>query len=340
MGRQSQVYVDPACNINYCSFYIKGLYELFGKNNVHFCSGGFESLKYTAETHYLAFRFGDRKYVIDCADSNAHYHDCFLEWADVYGKVNYNPEFIPGEWRSKVKRVGPNFGIACFGRNKYEALLHCLWKYPKAKKRLTNSFRCFLSPYLWLYKRSNLNWDSVAPSLVGSRTIFMVSRYWEGQDWANEARINFIRACKRLESEGLTKFIGGMIPDKKGTSCPKDIILEKELTFEEYNTGLRESLIAFNTPAYHKCHGWKLPEFFAQGKIILSTPFVNELPFDAEHKQHLYYTECDEQSIYNSIVEILNDLELQRTLEKGSREYWDLYANPKSCVQHFLSSEI
>lgn len=331
------VYIDPACNVNYCSFYIKGLCDLFGRKNIVFTSKGFCGLRYTFDSHCIAFIIDGKKYVIDCADSNALFFNCFLEWADVYGKVNYSQECLPEKFKRKIKHVGPNFGIAIFGRNKWEALLKCIPNYLKTRKRLNVSFGTFLSPYLWLYKRYGIKWEA-SVSKVGSRSIFMVSRYWKGQPWVNDARVNFIRACKRLEQERLIEFFGGMVPDCPETNCPADVLLEQEIPMDEYIRQLDNSLLVFNTPAYHKCHGWKLPEYLSQGKIILSTPFVNELPEPLTHGENIYFTQPDEDSIYNSIKLILNDYDLQRRLESGSNCYWAEYASPMACIRNFIKS--
>lgn len=329
------VYVDPACNINYGSFYIKGLWNLYGRKNVEFTSRYFKKLKYTTDSHCIAFVVAGKKYVIDFADSNRLFYDCFLEWADEYGKVNYFQEAIPQKWAHKVHRVGANFGIGCFGRNKYTATLKCLINFSKCFRRLKYGFKGFLSPYLWLYKRSRISWEP-SVSTVGSRKIFMVSRYWKGQPWVNNARIDFIRACRRLQKEGEIEFIGGLIPDTKEHDCPDDVLLDSEIPLADYMKHLDESLLVFNTPAYHRCHGWKLPEYLAHGKIILSTPFVNELPIPLEDRENIFFTESNEGDIYKAIKEIVNNQALQKTLEEGSRKYWEEYGSPAACLKYFI----
>lgn len=331
-----KVLVDPACNINYCSFYIKGLYDLYGEENVKFATKPFKNLIYTHDSHNLAFVVNGIKYVIDCADSNSLFYDGFLEWADIYGKVNYKQECLPEKWRYKIKKVGPNFGIGIFGKNKYESSLWALINYFRTRKRLKYGFKRFLSQYLWLYKRFGLTWEPLQ-SAVGSNTIFMVSRYWKGQPWVNEARINFIRACRRLESEGLIKFTGGMVPDTKEHDCPSDVLLSEEIPMTEYMDQMGKSLLVFNTPAYHKCHGWKLPEYLSQGKIILTTPFENELPVPLEHRESAYFADEDEESLYVAIREVVSDTKLQLKLENGSRELWSSYYSPKHCVCYLIN---
>ena len=331
-----KIYVDPACNVNYCSFYIKGLRDYFGRKNIVMSSKGFETLRYTLDSHCLAFIIDGKKYVIDCADSNTLYFDCFLKWADVYGKVNYLSENLPEKYADKIKPVGANFGIAIFGKNKWQALFHCTRNYLKSRKRLKVSFGSYLSPYLWLYKRHDIQWEN-GESKIGSKSIFMVSRYWKGQPWVNQARINFIRACKSLEQEGLIKFIGGMVPDTIDNDCPDDVLMEKEIPMSDYIKNLDDSLLVFNTPAYHHCHGWKLPEYLSQGKIILSTPFVNELPTEMCHGRNIYFCDSNQEAIYKALKILIKDTQLRQRLEQGSIDYWRDFASPESCIKHFIN---
>ena len=65
-----KVFVDPACNVLYSSFYVKGLWLLFGKHNVCFRSRPFRALHYGKDTHIFAFVVNERRYCIDFADSN------------------------------------------------------------------------------------------------------------------------------------------------------------------------------------------------------------------------------------------------------------------------------
>lgn len=330
-----KVFVDPACNINYGSFYVKGLWDLFGRDNVIFTSKYFHSLRYTTQTHCLAFVISDTRYVIDWADSNEVFYDDFLQWSDVYGKVNYNAACLPGFNREKIKVISPNFGIGCFGGNRYQAVIICLSNYWKCFSRLKDGFLSYLSPYLWLYKRSHIDLNP-SVSTVGSRTIFMVARYWQGETAANNARIAFIRACNQLNKEGIIDFIGGMVPESVETDCPEDVMMHEEIPMGRYIELMEKSLLVFNTPAVHQCHGWKLPEYLAHGKMILSTPFVNELPVPMVHGENIFFVEANEQSFYNEIKSIVNDIELQKTLEQGSRRYWDENVAPDASLRHFI----
>lgn len=333
-----KVIVDPACNVNYASFYIEGLRRVFGRKNIAWRRKPFESLRYNLDCHCLAFIINGRRYVADFADSNKLFFPDFLKWADVYGKVNYCQDCIPTEFANKIVAIGPNFGIANFGANKWTATLRCLMMWPLVHGRLNYGYGSYWSPYLWLYKRHGIKWKPDA-DVADTTLVFMVSRWWRGQSWVNAARVNFIRACQRLAAEGVIQFVGGLVPDHDDdTDCPNDVRLEHEIPMDEYMEGMKHSMLVFNTPSYHHCHGWRLPEYLSQGKVILSTPFVNELPEPLAHGENIYFSEADEQSLYEAIKKMALDKALRQRLRLGSREYWNEYACPEACIRRFIAS--
>lgn len=328
----TKVYIDPACNILYASFYIRGLRKLYGYKNIIFSSKPFKGLHYDKENFLLAFVINDKKYIIDPVDFSTLQYLDFVEWADVYGKVNYNINNISQQYIDKVIPIGANYGIACYGSNREINILWAIKHYLQCKDRLKYSWSSYLCRYLTVYKRK----EEKSNILPQEKRIFFVSRFWEGQNLANQSRINFIRACKKLQKEGIINFTGGMVPDCKVSTCPQDVKLEGEMPLHKYIEGIQTSALVFNTPAYHGCHGWKLPEYISQGAAILSTPFNNELPIALEHKKNIFFSQADEDSLYNAIKFLVTNKELCKSLRRNTKQYWDLYASPTACITHFL----
>lgn len=331
--KNTKVYIDPACNILYSSFYIVGLRDLYGDKNIIFDSKPFKELHYHNENFLLAFVIDGIKYIIDSTDFNTINYPEFVEWADLYGKVNYNIDNIPPMYRNKIIPIGANFGIACYGNNREINIIWAIKHYLQCHTRLEYNWKSYLCRYLTVYKRKSQphNFSS------SDNYIFFISRFWEGQNTANNIRINFIRACKRLHKEQIIRFEGGMIPDNEISSCPKDVIIKKEIPLKEYIIGIQKSALVFNTPAYHGCHGWKLPEYMSQGVAILSTHFNNELPIPLQHKINVYFSNPDEDSLYNSIKVLIQNKELRQRLQKNITQYWQSYACPTSCLKLFLT---
>ncbi|MBR1928309.1 MAG: hypothetical protein IJ834_01010 [Paludibacteraceae bacterium] len=331
-----KVYVDPAFNALYATFYYKGLRDLYGKNNVILTSKPFSNLHYQSETHIFAFVVEGRKYAIDFADSNDILYEDFLSWADVYAKVNYNSNFIPPCWQNKVVKCGPNYSIG-LTNNKYIAALQCVKHYLLCHRRVDYSFAKYLSRYIMSSKRKTL----VELSCEKEKYIFFVSTLWWGQEKVNKARINFIRACLELQKEGKITFEGGLIPDaQQNTDGIKDIIFKDRIPYNEYMLKLSQSSIAFNTPAYFDCHGWKLPEYMSMNKVILSTPFVNELPVPLKHKENIYFVEDTEVStIKKSIMELLQNNDLYNNIKLNIKEYYNRNIREDICVDNLVKAK-
>ena len=331
---------DPACNILYSSFYVKGLFDVFGKNNCLWKSSLFEGLHYTKDTHVFAFVYKSEKYVIDFADSNEIFYLDFLEWADVYGKVNYKQECIPLGYKGKITPVGCNFAIN-YGRwNKYNAALYALINYLKCYKRISFGFTTYLSRYIILSKRKC---DSIALAFSENGKlpyIFFQTRWWSGQSKVNNQRAMFIRVCKELDKKGIIVFEGGMVPDVGEYDKEYEDIIVQSMPYEEYVMKAEKSLLVFNAPAYFDCHGWKLPEYLSMGKIILSTPFVNSLPIEMKHERDIYYVNPSEKEMTNAILHIINNPDLQLHLKEGARSYWKRYACPKASMEFFINQKL
>ena len=334
-----RVLIDPACNILYSSFYVQGLLQLYGRCNVHFCGYPFKNLHYNVDTHIFAFVIDGKKYCIDFADSNQVFYLDFLDWADVYGKVNYNHSYIPADYRDKIIRCGCNYALSIV-QNCYTAVALALLNYLKSFHRLKFSFRVFLSRYIMQAKRKTIIEQKKYE--VSDNYVFFVSTLWRGQDDCNKARINFIRACLRLSKEGLIRFEGGLIPDaEQDFSGIEDIIWTDNVAYSEYLQKIQRSAICFNTPAYFGCHGWKLPEYFSMGKAILSTPFINELPILPTHGENIFYVQgCSEQAIYEGVRTLITNNELRAKLEIGATNYYNAVMSPKACMLLLLNKPI
>ena len=329
----NKIFIDPACNFLYSSFYIRGLLDCFGRLSVRFSNTPFVGLKYGLHTHIFAFVFNGKKYAIDFADSNQVFYDEFLRWADVYAKVNYNSKYLPIAYTQKIVRCGCNYGMAIYP-NRCFVIIVAIKNWILCHRRVQFSFKSYLSRYIMSVKRQS---QSTQKSTERNDYIFFVSTLWEGQENCNQARINFIRACHNLQDEGLLVFEGGLIPEKEqDVSNIEDVLLRERIPYQEYALKLAQSCCAFNTPAYYDCHGWKLAEYMAVGKIILSTPFVNELSKEMLDKQHILFCDDSVTSMQAAIRSLILDGSLREKLKQGISEYYVDYACPEKVIKQII----
>ena len=164
--------------------------------------------------------------------------------------------------------------------------------------------------------------------------VFVLNSIWRKSHSTNINRLTFIEACKSCA--GLN-FEGGFAPrqnkDVKGFDAHTT---ERRYSIKEYISKTKRSAIVFNTPAVLDCHGWKLAEFLALGKAIITTPLSRALPAPLNDKKH--FCEVNNLKDYHTIIDtLLNDFEFKEMLEKNARDYYEKYLKPSQTIAQLMS---
>ena len=232
-----------------------------------------------------------------------------LRWADVYGKVNLDFD----EHRSGFVALGPTFGIR-------------LWPLPTGYLRLVQLARTGRVP---LDRVRQLRFQAIArvpidryehrPADTGY--VFHVSRPWSGRhEQANYPRQRFFAACAAAGVE----VDGGFLDDR--------------LDLGTYIERVQKSAFVFNSPAVHGCLGWKLGEYLALGKAILSTPLSRSLPAPLEHGVHAHFVDDDVDSIRAGVELLLNDESYRSHLERGAGQWYQAHLAPARVAERLVEA--
>lgn len=112
---------------------------------------------------------------------------------------------------------------------------------------------------------------------------------------------------------------------------------ERRYSLKEYLSKLKRSAVAFNTPAVHSCHGWKLGEFLALGKAIVSTPLTRALPAPLLHGEHIHFVDGSPDSIREAVCLICRDISYRQRLERSARAYYLQYLQPQHVIERILA---
>ena len=118
----------------------------------------------------------------------------------------------------------------------------------------------------------------------------------------------------------------------------KDRIIHRKYGLDCCMEKMTLSAIAFNTPAVHGCHGWKLSEYLAMGKAILSTPIMNELPAPLEHGRHVHFAQTDAE-MWEGVEKLIHDPAYRAHLQGGARDDYRLHASPEAAIRVILESD-
>jgi glycosyltransferase involved in cell wall biosynthesis len=346
MQNKPKVFLDPSNRVWYSTFYIHGIISEFGRENVSFSSQYFNDLKRDEESFsfYLAI-------VIVSPDKNhtriiIDYHDkpivmqSAYEWSDIYAKININDVLTDCRFYDKMVSIPPGFGINLW--NYWESAYFCFTNYLKIWSSKHVIWKRFFRDYYVQKKREKLeNYLISKPDREISSGekpyVFLIGQLWPHQhciDQTNLMRKNFIETCQQGDCE----FEGGFLATKQHPQYEefKHLCFLKPYSTATYLKKTKESAIVFNTPTVHNCHGWKLGEFLAMGKAIISTPLSNRLPENLVHGENIHFISSIDE-LESSIQLLLNNSDYRKKLELGAKAYYEKYADPQQVIQRILN---
>lgn len=344
-----RIIIDPRSRINYASYYIKGFASVYGWGKVVFDlvevpEIGNQQDYYRGCTALIEGSEGEiYRVFIDSHDSNT-IHEGFYEWADVYAKINVRPE---DAGREKLLVIGPGFGIRLWNPVKtmligVRNLLKC-----KFSAHFPFSAKTYLLDYAYTFVRRNDISVYAATDIAESKDyVFALSTLWyDAQTYSttNRFRGTFAKVCKKL----YPVFEGGFfyIPSadveqqfpqyREYLEEYKDMLITRRIGMKEYLEKTQRSAIVFNTPSVLGCHGWKLGEYLAMGKAIVSTPLNNLMPGEFVAGKH--YIEVKGVEDIADAVEWLKEEETKRlALKQNAKDYYDQYVAPEAVVNRIM----
>ncbi|MCH9647229.1 MAG: hypothetical protein K0U98_03255 [Deltaproteobacteria bacterium] len=330
----------PGFNALYYSFYLQGLEQAFGRGNLAWTTRSFPRFGH----HCLAFEVdagGQRPIRIYISASDGPgINPRGLEWCDVYAKANLaldldevlGPDAPPLELRSRLLAIGPSFPVrrwsplaAAFRALKSFAL--CRGQVERVREHLANYRRQY---------KYRMPLSAYRPQEPESDYLFFASRLWQRNPTTNQFRANYIRACRSVAD---LHFEGGFVPRPKGEFpeyAPETI--DRKYPTAEYFTKTQRSLLVFNTPAVSSCHGWKLAEFLALGKAIISTPLSRAMPAPLDHGKQVHFVDGSQEAIRGAVDKLCNDADYRRHLQTNARKYYLDHLAPQRVVLSTLSA--
>lgn len=347
-----RIVVDPRSSYSYGSFYLYGLLSTFGKKYVSFSIRPFRELPDVGwNFRFLVINGSDvTKYFIHTDDA-WQIHEIDYHWCDVYGSVNANFMQTPKERYAKLVSLVPSFGIRalsnktafCMAIQTFFAAMPAILQrreWNKYQNKMdVDIYKNVKHHFSRIYKtqKNRIPYPvySEAIDSLDDYVFFCATLWYDHPDNQNDKGVNlrraiFMRACKELPG---IHFDGGFVADSTSSKEKFADLLTDGVSLNEWISKTKQSAIVFNTPAFWNCHGWKLGEYLAMGKCIISTPLSNDLPAPLEHGVHIHYVEPTESAIKEAVAYILSHKEYRLTLERNAKAYWEQYGTPKQSLQ-------
>ena len=185
---------------------------------------------------------------------------------------------------------------------------------------------------------------------LGSQTkdnyIFSISTLWYDSNTdktTNTFRGTFFRLCREkfsvveggffyIKNENILKEFPQY---SKYKILYKDFLMTKRISPLEYLAKTKKSTMVFNTPSVMGCHGWKLAEYLAMGKAIISTRLINEMPGNFDYEKKVIMVDDDIQ-IGDAIDQLRENTNLREKMEKKAFLYFSEHLSPEAVVEKII----
>ena len=173
--------------------------------------------------------------------------------------------------------------------------------------------------------------------------LFMV-RLWDHQDIKdnfetpihviNNMRIEAVRACRKKYGE---QFIGGIQDSALARKLCPDLILDKTYTRrEQYLQTMYNATICIATTGLHNSIGWKMAEYIASSKCIVSEKLMYDVPGD--FKEGVNYLEFNNVNmLIEKIDSLLGDKQKQINMMQVNYEYYKKYLEPEQLIMNTIN---
>jgi hypothetical protein len=299
------------------------------------------------ELEYKAVEGLSSKPIIRCILNNKIiiYYDMLdgLNWID--GSLNKNFEhfskykgnyYFKRSFTPSLQSFNQDLSIHPFGFNFYlshnnpfrNSVMQMILKY-----RI--SMKDFESTPAFYFKKSKIN-------KTKKRVIFF-TRLWDPRiekninkqelDTLNNTRISIIETCKR---EFSNYFIGGLEHSAFSKKMAAGLVAPRKYTARKnYLSMVNDSSIAIATTGLHGSIGWKMAEYVALGKAIISEPLNFELPGNFSNKDNfLEFT--DTQSLCEQIEKLLSSPSQTKQIQENNFIYGKKYMQPAQQIYSSL----
>jgi hypothetical protein len=262
------MHIDFSCSDDFDLFYlsrvITGLYALPGT------TVRMQRVAWVTKSLSAAVEVDGLKLAIDVGDHSDQWDPDLLEWGDVYAKRNVNPLHI-----SPLQRKIIPFGLSLpfhSRRGILAALAAVLPTLPRASKaRLREVYRYLATPHWKAFEHS--------PEQPVDPMILYQARVWDPQDapadeLINEQRTGLLRTLRR---EFGKRVVGGVVPGAFARRYCPDLITDQPCRHPQYVRWAKKPLIGIYFRGLFHSIAFKMAEFLAASKCIVSEPIHNVL---------------------------------------------------------------
>jgi len=329
-----KIIIHPYFDAVWCSYFIKGLIDLYGFDNIGFSKEGFPEVddrSNMGDSSFMYFILNSNgkqiKFSIDAMDTY-EYHYPTLEWCDVYAKVNTDPNYKPEKHAHKITPSAPHFPIR--PGNYYQIVSMALRTFEFGLK----SYKGHFKKHFYRAFKYGRPIESFTPRPSQKNYIFMSSTYWKKNVDTNNSRVNFFRAAKAVP--GMV-FEGGFFERVDKMPIPYPDLIYKKPSKGDYLDKVYKSTVVFTNPSVYGAHSFRISEYLVMGKAILAPPLLRLTTYPLVHGEHIHFVEAEYEALKEAIEKINSDDAYREKLEKGARSYYENYGRPMKMMEKVIA---
>jgi hypothetical protein len=271
------------------------------------------------------------KIAIDVHDKNDRFEESYLARCDLYLKRSYVAAAVPARWSSKVVPFGINYGF----RGRGVAAVVCRTGVMRIATDPVG-FAVLARQYLLSPRAEDFERPPRAPAT--DAILFQTRVFPPGLAGLHDAeRLNEERVVllKRLQREFGNRFVGGLYPDAFARSRYPSLVTRFPSAPRDYIRWSRQFRIAIYTGGLFDSIAFKMAEYLASSKCIVSARFRNELPQPLEHGTHLlHFSSADE--CLSCCEALLRDERLALHLSQEAWRYYRSFVEPAAHMSWLL----
>ena len=327
---ETYIEINPNFDPFWHSLYFKGLLQLAPSKNISFTIKGFPEYIHKAMMFRILHNGRWWKIVLD-AEDKLWINPLGYDWCDVYGKFNIGLDSLESK-QEKIIPIGPIFPIQALSRS---------WAFYYWLKSLLilnfkpNNFKDFFANFVYRPYKYSFPEKAYTPQLSRPDYVFMSSQLWRKDQETNELRAMFMRECREMS---WVQFEGGFHPRAGNFEQYKDLFLKKMYPFHEYIQNLRNSAFVLYNHSVAGSHSWRLGEYLALGKAIISLPIERKIPAPLIHGTHIHFVEPAKEAIEKAIQLLLSNNLYRQNLEINARKYYLQNATPEKSIERLLAT--
>lgn len=153
-----------------------------------------------------------------------------------------------------------------------------------------------------------------------------------------DTRADIVRVLREKFQE---RFVGGISPSPYAIEHYPDCITILPHDRRNYSSLVKKCLIGVMTTGLHDSIGWKLPEYLASSKCVVSEPLKHELPNALRENEHYIQFNSPDECV-QACLKILNNHCFAENMRKANYDYYEREVKPPqkiwSCITKCFAS--